>query len=88
MSRGEGVYNVGTGSRITVSDLAHRVVTLTGSSSDIVLGEERPGEVRHSMADIDRIRTAGFVPAMSFNHALELTVSHFRERHGQMVAAG
>ncbi len=44
-------YNVGTGERTTIRDLAETVRDATGSSSSIVHREPRPGDIRHSGAD-------------------------------------
>jgi UDP-glucose 4-epimerase len=53
---------------------------MTGSSSEIVHAAERPGDVRHSLADISRIQSLGFSPAASRTQALEETVKYFVER--------
>jgi len=72
-----GVYNVGYGRRITVNDLAQRIVRLTGSSSPVVRQAERPGDVKHSMACPDKIRSAGFEPSGDFDGALQTTIHYF-----------
>ncbi|MCX7045872.1 MAG: NAD-dependent epimerase/dehydratase family protein [Candidatus Sumerlaeota bacterium] len=69
-----GVFNVGYGRRITVNDLARKIIALTGSSSKIEYQPERLGDVKHSMASPARLIAAGFTPAGDFDGALETTV--------------
>jgi len=74
------VYNVGYGRRITVNDLARKIVSFTGSRSEILHAPERPGDVKHSMACVDRLKDAGFTPSGDFDEALATTVEWFRSR--------
>ncbi|OXU15558.1 NAD-dependent epimerase/dehydratase family protein [Sedimentisphaera salicampi] len=74
-----GVYNVAYGGKTTINDLASRIISLTGSSSEIRYAEERPGDVRHSMASIDKLKAAGFEPKSDFDKGLAQTIEYFRE---------
>ncbi|AGB31234.1 NAD-dependent epimerase/dehydratase [Natrinema pellirubrum DSM 15624] len=54
-------YNIGTGERTTIRELAETVRDATGSSSSIVHREPRPGDIRHSGADTTKTaRELGF----------------------------
>ena len=46
--------NIGTGSEITVNELAKTIVELSGKGSKISHAEARPGEILRSVARIDR----------------------------------
>jgi len=83
MSKGSGVYNVGNGDRITINALAEKIVAMTGSASRIVHGPERPGDVRHSVADVARLRSLGFEHRASWDEDLEETVAYFKARCGE-----
>ncbi|AQQ09144.1 UDP-glucose 4-epimerase [Sedimentisphaera cyanobacteriorum] len=74
-----GVYNVAYGGKTTINDLAKRIISLTGSSSEIQYAEERPGDVRHSMASIDKLKAAGFEPKSNFDEGLMQTIEYFKE---------
>ncbi|HKI69671.1 MAG TPA: NAD-dependent epimerase/dehydratase family protein, partial [Verrucomicrobiae bacterium] len=69
-----GVFNVAYGQRITINELARTICQLTGSRSEIKHAAERPGDVKHSMASIDKLRTAGFSATGSLREGLEATV--------------
>lgn len=65
------VVNVGTGRAVTVRDLAAQVQTLTDGTCAIEYAESRPGDLRHSCADVrlaaDRV---GAAPATSLAEGL------------------
>ena len=73
-----GVYNIAYGGRITINDLAKEIIRLTGSKSEIVYLPERPGDVKHSMAAVDKLKATGFKPSYSFAEGMAATVEYFR----------
>lgn len=73
-----GVYNTGYGEKITVLALAQRIIKLTDSKSKIIFAPERPGDVRHSMASIDRLRRAGFNPSGQLDVGLQKMLGSLR----------
>ena len=75
-----GVFNVAYGQRITVKELAATICQLTRSRSEIVHAAERPGDVKHSLASVDKLRAAGFVPTASFQAGLQATIHYFHEK--------
>lgn len=75
-----GVLNAGYGSQITVLDLAHRIIAQAGSRSEIRHLPARAGDVRHSCANADALRAAGFRPVSSLAAGLGETLDYFRHR--------
>ncbi|NLF16409.1 MAG: NAD-dependent epimerase/dehydratase family protein [Lentisphaerae bacterium] len=75
-----GVFNVAYGGRITINDLARRIIRLTGSRSEIRYLPERPGDVKHSMAAVERLKATGFVPSSDFDAGLAATIEFFAAR--------
>ena len=73
-----GVFNVARGGSLSIRDLAARIVRLTGSGSQIIHGPERPGDVRHSTASLEKLTAAGFIPALDFDTALRDTIAFFK----------
>jgi UDP-glucose 4-epimerase len=78
-SQATGVFNVAYGRRITINDLAMTICRLTGARSGIKHGPERAGDVKHSMAAVERLKSAGFVPTGSFEAGLSATVEYFQK---------
>jgi UDP-glucose 4-epimerase len=77
-SSATGVFNVGYGRRITIKDLASTICRLAGSSSPILHASERAGDVKHSLAAVEKLRASGFVPLGDFQNGLNATVEFFR----------
>jgi dTDP-L-rhamnose 4-epimerase len=67
------IYNVGTGQRTTVLQVAREIAKFFGSCSDIsITGAFRQGDIRHNYADISKIQRAiGFTPRFSFREGLK-----------------
>jgi len=75
-----GVFNVAYGQRITINELARTICGMTNSRSEIRHAPARSGDVKHSLAAIEKLRAAGFVPASDFQQGLESTVRFFSAR--------
>ena len=76
-ARGIGeVINVANGERISLNQLLSELKSLTGKV-DVVADYQppRPGDVKHSLADISRARTRlGFEPRIDLRTGLQLTI--------------
>lgn len=77
-SNATGVFNVATGKRITINELARSICRLTGSSATVQHAAGRAGDVKHSLASIAKIRAAGFIPRQDLTRGLEETISFFK----------
>jgi UDP-glucose 4-epimerase len=76
-----GVFNVAGGRGITVQALAEKIAALLGSTLVPVYEAERPGDIRHSFADVALAeRQLKFKPKVSLDEGLALTVRWHRER--------
>jgi UDP-glucose 4-epimerase len=75
-----GVFNVAYGRKITIKDLAKKICSLTGSQSKIEHLAERPGDIKHSLASIEKIKSSGFNPSGGFDEGLKATVEFFRAK--------
>jgi len=53
-----GCFNIGSGERISINDLVHKMQRYRGQVASVVHGPERAGDVRHSLADV-RLAGAG-----------------------------
>jgi UDP-glucose 4-epimerase len=73
-----GVFNAGYGGQITINDLADGLIKAAGSASKIIHGPERAGDVRHSRASADKLRTAGWLPRHSLEEGLAHTLEFFK----------
>ena len=76
-----GLFNVAAGQPSSVNDLAMTINRLLGTNIEPEYAPERPGEVKHSAADISRARELlGFEPAVRFEEGLAETIKWYRNR--------
>ena len=74
-----GVFNVACGKKITINELGKTICGLTGSKSEIKHAAERAGDVKHSMAGVEKIGAAGFVPQGNLADGLKETIKFFKQ---------
>ena len=74
-----GVFNVATGSRVSLNHLFGVLRTLTASSLEPVYEPARTGDVRDSQADIARARKGlAYEPTVGFEEGIERTLAWAR----------
>ena len=72
-------YNVAAGARTTVTQLADTIAALVGSDREPTRVDPRPGDVRHSLADLNAVNTAlGYEPTTTLEQGLESCVEYYR----------
>lgn len=75
-----GIYNVARSEKMTINVLAHTIIKTIGSKSKVRYEAERPGDIKHSVADISRIRAAGFEPRHDLADDLRVTIDYFSRK--------
>jgi UDP-glucose 4-epimerase len=80
------VFNIGNGNEITIGDLAAKVKTMTGSTSEIVTipydqaYEAGFEDMPRRVPDISRIRELiGYAPTVELDETLSRVIEHFRQ---------
>jgi UDP-glucose 4-epimerase len=78
-SSASGIFNIGGGESITINRLAKTIIEAMGRDMKPVYQEQRAGDVRHSLADISKIRRLGYNPKYSVDDGLKETIRWFSE---------
>jgi UDP-glucose 4-epimerase len=74
----EGVFNIACGRRISINELANKIMEIMSVKLNPVYDKPRPGDVRHSLADISLARQKlGYVPEYNLEKGLEVTIRWF-----------
>ena len=73
-----GVYNIACGRRIILNDLLDMINDLLGTDIQAKYVDSRPGDIKHSLADIKKAETMGYQPPDNFREELEKTIAFFR----------
>jgi len=85
---GEAV-NIATGRRVTLRALLAQMARTLGGSSKARHEPARPGDVRHSLADVTRARRLlGYRPRIGLDEGLEKTMAWYRETYGPRPGTG
>jgi UDP-glucose 4-epimerase len=74
-----GTFNVGYGASTTINDIARTIIAEAGSDSEIRYEAERAGDVRHSLASVERLSEAGFRPVSNLREGLAATLRYFQQ---------
>lgn len=73
-------FNVACGSRLTINELVETLNELLGTDISPRYENPRPGDVRHSKADISKARRLlGYDPEVDFQEGLRRTIEHYHE---------
>lgn len=73
-----GVFDIGSRNSITINELAKLIISIVGKNMESIHQEPRPGDIRHSLADISRARAFGYKPKYSLEEGLRETVRSFQ----------
>lgn len=74
------VMNCACGERTTLNELVQHIAATTGRDPDAIYADPRPGDVRHSFANIDRAREhLGYEPTVGFAQGLRMTINAYGE---------
>jgi len=65
-----GVYNVGTSRAVSIRELAAIVMRLAGLGGEPLYAPPRPGDIKHSAADVSKARALGWEPQMPLEEGL------------------
>ncbi len=77
-SNASGIFNIGRGESTSINQLAELIIGLVGKSVEPIREEPRPGDIRHSLADISRARVFGYEPKYSLEEGLRETIRSFQ----------
>lgn len=74
------IFNVGCGGRVTVNGIVDQLNEILGTDLSPIYDDPRPGDVRHSHADVSKIRDRlDYDVAVGFREGLERTVEALRD---------
>ena len=69
-----GVFNAGAGKRITINELAQLISSIMAREIEPIHQEPRPGDIKHSLADISKAQGFGYNPRYSIQEGLTRTI--------------
>jgi len=77
----DSVFNIGTGIATSVNDIAYKLIDLCKVNLEPIYSEPRPGDIKHSVADISKARKIlGFKVNTSLDEGLIKVVKWYEQR--------
>jgi len=76
-SRENGSFNVATGKSTTINQLVEIINQSMEKDIAPVYADPRPGDVKHSLAEVSKAKSLGFEPSNDFMDELTETVNWF-----------
>lgn len=74
---GDGLYNVGTGTDVTIRELAEAVMDVVGFKGEIVFDASKPDGAPRKLLDVSRLRQIGWQARIGLHEGLALTYQDF-----------
>lgn len=74
-----GEFNISSGKSITINKLVDELNEIIGTEIAPIYDEPRPGDIKHSLADVSRAKSLGFNPQSDLTDELRETVKMFIE---------
>jgi len=75
-----GIFNVAGGKQISINELAKTIMTLSNKNLKIEYKEARPGDIKHSLADISKAKEKfGYHPNFNIKNGLKETIQWFQK---------
>jgi UDP-glucose 4-epimerase len=68
-----GIFNIARGQRASINELASLVISVMNKDVGIIHKEPRPGDIKHSLADISKARSFGYEPQYGLEQGLRKT---------------
>lgn len=72
-----GIYNIGTVEEIAIAKVAEKVGEYFGKKIVIIPGKPAKGATLRRCPDISKLKKLGYLPKISFNRGLNLTISWY-----------
>lgn len=68
-------YNIGSGRRITINELAEKILAITGSKSELIHTAAKKGEAEHTLASVEKAKKElKWEPKISITEGLNLYI--------------
>jgi UDP-glucose 4-epimerase len=75
-----GIFNIACGRRITINELVDYINEILEKDMEPMYTNSRPGDIKHSLADISKANSFGYNPISNFKEELTETVAWFENK--------
>ncbi len=78
-SDAEGTYNIGGGKSTTINQIAGSILNLMGKNLPPIHEKPRPGDPRHTLADVSNAKGFGYEPEWTLEDGLKKIIEDFKQ---------
>ena len=79
-STGGETVNVGVHRAVSLNQLVQKINHLLGTDAKPIYADPRPGDIRHSLADIRKAKKLiGYEPVAHFEEGLQRSIEYYRQ---------
>ncbi len=79
------ILNIAGGKRISINELALKIMKILGKEVEIIYRERREGDVKDSLADISLAKNLiDYAPSYSFDKGLDKTIEYFKKTNFEL----
>jgi len=76
-----GIFNIAGGKRISINNLAHTIMKISGKSLDLTYEKPQEGDIKHSLADISKAEEKfSYKPKFNLEDGLKETIKWFKKQ--------
>ena len=80
-SNAHGIFNIASGKRISINELASLIMDIIGKELDLEYSSPRSGDIKHSLADISKAKEKLYYnPGFSIEDGLQETIKWFKKQ--------
>ena len=76
-----GIYNIGTGKRITIKEVAQLISDVDGKKLELIHQELRSGDIMHSRADIAKAKALGYHPKCNLEQGVKEVFKYMKDNY-------
>lgn len=76
-----GIFNIACGRRITINQLVDYINEIFDKAIKQIRDNPRPGDIKHSLAEISRSKSFGYNPDDNFKEELKKTAKWFKDQY-------
>jgi len=73
----EQPLNIGTGSDISILDLAHKIKDVVGFNGEIVWNSEKPNGTPRKLLDVSKLHSVGWKHTIELDEGIKITYDRF-----------
>ena len=79
MKKGRGELNIGAGNRISILELAQKIIRIINSQSKILFLDDIKGDVYHTFANVEKAKKVlGYSPKINLEGGLRIYIKYIK----------